>query len=69
MERIKRTNIVMVHLNQWAMFALYNSYAINVNRRNQNCYNCRGFRYLARNYRNRENKIEKSRRLKYGNNI
>jgi len=33
----------------------------------QNCYNCRGFRHLARNYRNRktEDRIGNRRRLKY----
>ena len=46
-------------------------YTIEVNRRNRNCYNYRGFGYLARNYRNREieNRIGKRRRLEYrGNN-
>jgi len=40
-----------------------------VDRKNRNCYNCRGFRYLARNCRNRriKDRIGEGRRLKYGN--
>ena len=40
-----------------------------VDHRNRNCYNCGGFRYLARNYRNRGTggRIRKGRRLEYGN--
>jgi len=42
---------------------------MDVNRNNRNCYNCRGFRHLAKNYRNRGmgNKIGENRRLEYGN--
>ena len=59
----------MVCPNQRAKFALYNSYAMNLNRRNKNCYNCKDFRHLARNCSNRgtRNKIRESRRLKYRN--
>ena len=53
MKEVERTNTVIVHLNQWAGFASYNLYAMDVDRRNRNCYNYRGFKYLARNYRNR----------------
>ena len=37
-------------------------------RENGNCYNCRGFRHLARNYKNRraENRIGEERKLEYG---
>ena len=36
-------------------------------RKNRNCYNCGEFRYLAKNYKNREmeNKIGEGRRLEY----
>jgi len=36
-------------------------------RENQNCYNCRGFKYLVRNCRNRGtgNRIRDGRRLEY----
>ena len=48
--------------------AQYNLYAMDVDKReNWNCYNCRGFGHLARNYRNR-NKMEEGRRLEYGEN-
>jgi len=48
-----------------------NPYTMDVDRReNKNCYNCGGFRYLARNYKNRriENKIGEGKRLEYGRN-
>jgi len=37
---------------------------------NRNCYNCRGFGYLARNCRNRGtgNRIGEGRRLEYSSN-
>jgi len=40
-----------------------------VNRRNRNCYNCRGFGHLARNCKNREtgDRIRKSKKLEYRN--
>jgi len=57
----------MVFLNQWAGFTPHNSYAIEVDRGNRNCYNCEGFGHLARNCRNREieGRIEEGRRLEY----
>jgi len=66
-EGVERTNIVMVYSNQRARFAQHNSYAMDVNQENRNCYSCGRFRHLARNCRNRgiENKIEEERRLKY----
>lgn len=44
--------------------------AMDVDQENRNCYNCRRVEYLARNYRNRGigNRIEKRRRLEYGQN-
>ena len=54
MERVERTNTVMVNPQQRAGFPQRNSYAMDVNRReNRNCYACGGFGHLARNYRNR----------------
>jgi len=40
-------------------------------RKNRNCYNCGGFRYLARNCRNRGmgNRIRDGRRLEYGQRL
>ena len=35
--------------------------------RERNCYSCRGFEHLVRNYRNREI-MEQERRLEYGDN-
>jgi len=57
----------MVHPNQRAGFAQCNSYAIEIDRRNKNCYNCGRFGYLARNCSNRriENRIGEGRRLEY----
>ena len=57
----------MVHPNQRAGFAQCNLYAIEVDKKNRNCYNCGRFGYLARNCRNRriENRIGEGRRLEY----
>jgi len=43
---------------------------MDVDQENRNCYNCRRFRHLARNCRNRgiENRIEEGRRLEYEQN-
>ena len=43
-----------------------NLYAIDMDRRNKNCYICEGFDYLAQNYR-RQN-IGQKRKVKYENN-
>jgi len=52
MERVKRTNIIIVNLNQWAEFiSRHDPYAMNVDR-GRNCYGCRGFGYIVRNCRN-----------------
>jgi len=68
-EGVERTNTVMMWPQQRIGFAQRNLYAMNVDRReNGNCYNCRGFRHLARNYKNRraENRIGEERKLEYG---
>ena len=63
-------NMVMVCPNQRAGFAPCNPYAMDVNKRNRNCYNYREFEHLARNCRNRRigTRIRKRRRLEYENN-
>jgi len=40
-----------------------------VDRENRNCYNCRDFRHLVKNFRNRGigGRIGEGRRLEYGN--
>ena len=73
MEKVERTNIVIVCLNQQAGFtSQYNPYVMDVNRRNINCYNYRGFGHMVRNCRNRRigDRIGEERRLEYkdGNN-
>ena len=60
-------NVVIVHPNQRVKFVQHNLYAIEVDRRNRNYYNCREFEYLMKNCRNRRtgNKIGERRRLEY----
>ena len=60
-------NTEIVCSNQRAGFASHNSYAMDVNRENRNCYNCKGFGHFERNCRNRgiKNKIGEERRLEY----
>ena len=65
MKGVKRTNAVIICPNQRAGFAQHNLYTIDVDRGNRNYYSCRGFEHLARNCRNRENKIRKGKRLEY----
>jgi len=70
MEKVKRTNVVIVCPNQRAGFAQCNPYAMDVNRENRNCYNHEEFGHLSRNCRDRgtENRIRKGRRLEYKQN-
>jgi len=70
MEGVERTNVVIMHSNQRVGFTQYNSYAMDVDQENRNCYNCRGFGHLARNCRNRRirNRIGEGRRLEYSSN-
>jgi len=70
MEGVERINVVIMHPNQRAGFTQCNSYAMDVDWGNRNCYNCRGFGYLARNCRNRGtgNRIGEGRRLEYSSN-
>jgi len=69
-EEVERTNMVMVYSNQRAGLAQCNSYTMDVDWRNRNCYSCGGFGHLARNCKNRgiENRIEEGRRLEYEQN-
>jgi len=55
MKGVEKTNAAMVRPQQQGAGPLQrNLYAMDVDRReNRNCYICRGFEYLARNYRNR----------------
>jgi len=70
-ERVKRMDVVMICPQQRIGGIQRNPYVIDVDRRkNRNCYNCRGFRHLARNCRNRRtgNRIGEERRLEYRRN-
>jgi len=69
MERVERTNMVMVCPNQRVGFAQCNPYTIDVDRGNRNCYSYGTFGHLARNCRNRgiRNRIGEGKRLEYGN--
>jgi len=63
-EKMKRTNTTIVHMQQqWVEFApRYNLYTIKMDRE-RNCYNCRGFRYIVKYYRNQKF-IVQERRMK-----
>ena len=62
-------NAVMIYPNQRARFAQCNSYTIDVDCGNKNCYSCREFSHLARNYRNRKNRTGEGRRMEYGQKL
>ena len=70
MEGVKRTNVIMVCPNQRAEFVQYNSYTMNMNWENRNCYSCGRFEHLVRNCRNRRirNRIGERRKLEYRQN-
>ena len=70
MKEVERTNVVMVCPNQKVRFTQHNLYIMDIDCGNRNCYNCRGFGYLARNCRNKrvENRIGEKKRLEYGQN-
>ena len=70
MEGVEKTNAVIVCPNQRAGFTQHSPYAMNMDYGNRNCYNCRRFGHIARNYRNRGtgNRIGEGRRLEYKQN-
>ena len=49
-ERVERTNVVMIYPTQRVGLPQHNFYAIEVDRE-RNCYICRGFGHLAQNCR------------------
>ena len=67
MEEVERMNVIMVCPNQQTEFISCNLYAIDMDKGNYNCYNCGEVEHLAKNYRNKENKIEEGKRLEYRN--
>ena len=69
MEKVKEMNTVIVYSLQRVGFLQRNSYTMEIDRSNRNCYSCGGFGYLARNYRNREtkNRIGEGKKLEYRN--
>ena len=69
MEEVERTNAVMTYPNQQVGFMpKWGQYAMELDRRNKNCYNCRDFEHSARNCRNKGigDRIGEGRRLEYG---
>jgi len=69
MERVERTDVVMICPQQRVGVAQRNPYAMNVDR-GRNCYACGEFGHMARHYRNRRigNRIREERRLEYRRN-
>jgi len=45
-EKVKRINAEIVHLNQQTGFTSYNLYTMDIDKE-RNCYNCGGFGHLA----------------------
>jgi len=69
MEEVERTNAIMANPQQRAGFPQRNSYAMDVNRReNRNYYLCRGFGHLARNCKNREMGMNRRMEVDQDNN-
>ena len=64
MEGMERINIVVRNLGKQIGPPRRELYAMNVDK-GRNYYNCGRFGHLARNCRNRENRIGESRRLEY----
>ena len=64
MEGMERINIVVRNLGKQIGPPRRELYAMNVDK-GRNYYNCGRFEHLARNCRNRENRIGESRRLEY----
>ena len=68
---VERMNMIIIYLNQQTEFVPpQDLYVIEVDYGNRNCYNCRDFRYLVRNCRNRrtEDRMKEERRLEYKKN-
>jgi len=69
MEEVERTNAIMANPQQRAGFPQRNSYAMDVNRReNRNYYLCGGFGHLARNCKNREMGMNRRMEVDQDNN-
>jgi len=67
-ERVEKMNVIIICLQQSIGIVQRDPYAIDVNRREgRNYYNCKGFRHMAKNYKNRRvgNRIGEGRKLKY----
>ena len=69
MEKVERTEVVIVHPQQRVGFAQRNPYTMDVDR-GRNYYACGGFGYMAWYCRKREteNRVAEGRRLEYRNN-
>ena len=46
-EGVEKKNAVIACLNQQTVFAPQNPYAMDINKGNRNCYNCREFGHLV----------------------
>ena len=66
-EGVEKINVIMVYSQQQVVFVpRYNLYIIDINRR-KNCYNCEGFRHMARNCKNWR-AVEQGRMISYQEN-
>jgi len=68
MERVKRTNVIIINSQQQQIGFVprYNPYTIEIDYE-KDCYSCRGFGYIAKNYKNRRI-VEQGKRINYKNN-